>query len=294
MGEAPDKISYHPGFYGAAELEFRLETAELVFSTEYNLSKEPLRIDLLVIAKNQDVQLENEVGKIFKRYNIIEYKSPEDGLTIDDFFKTIGYACLYKAQGATVNQIPEDQITLSLFRDTYPRQLFRDLEESGRSIEQPYPGIYYVKGHLQFDTQIVVISQLDADRHSTLRVLSNNAREQDIRKFLLESASLEKQGDRLNADAVLQVSIRANEKLYEKLRSDAAMCEALENLMKDVIEEREAAAAQEATRKSRLEDIASMVKKLNLTEEQAMDALDIPVSERSMYAVWLTKYSSSD
>ena len=66
------------------------------------------------------------------------------------------------------------------------------------------------------------------------------------------------------------------------------MCEALENLMKDVIEEREAAAAQ----KSRLEDIASMVKKLNLTEEQAMDALDIPASERSMYAMWLMKYSS--
>ena len=80
------------------------------------------------------------------------------------------------------------------------------------------------------------------------------------------------------------------------------MGEALENLMKDVIEEREAAAArkaaqeaaQKAARMSRLEAIASMVKNLRLTEEEAMDALDIPASERSIYAVWLTKYPSSE
>lgn len=130
MLETPDKIQFHPGFYGAAELEFRLEKTELEFNIEYNLSKEPLRVDLLIIGKSDDIQLENEVGKLFKRYNIIEYKSPDDGLTIDDFFKTIGYACLYKALGKTVNQIPEEQITVSLFRDTYPQELFRVLKES--------------------------------------------------------------------------------------------------------------------------------------------------------------------
>ena len=29
--DTPDKIQFHPGFYGAAELEFRLETAEIEF-----------------------------------------------------------------------------------------------------------------------------------------------------------------------------------------------------------------------------------------------------------------------
>ena len=37
--DTPDKIQFHPGFYGAAELEFRLETAEIEFNIEYNLSK---------------------------------------------------------------------------------------------------------------------------------------------------------------------------------------------------------------------------------------------------------------
>jgi glyoxylate carboligase len=28
-----------------------------------------------------------------RRHNVLEYKSPEDGLTIDDFYKAVGYAC---------------------------------------------------------------------------------------------------------------------------------------------------------------------------------------------------------
>lgn len=47
-----------------------------------------------------------------------------------------------------------------------------------------------------FDTQIVVMKQLDADRHSAFRVLSRNAKEQDVRKFLMESTTLTKQGDK--------------------------------------------------------------------------------------------------
>ena len=222
--DTPDKIQFHPGFYGAAELEFRLETAEIEFNIEYNLSKEPLRVDLLVVGKQNDIQLENEAGRIFKRYNIIEYKSPDDGLTIDDFFKTIGYACLYKALGKTVNQIPEEQITVSLFRDTYPQELFRTLKESGRKIEEKYPGIYYVSGNVQFDVQIVVMNQLSPEKHSAFRVLSKCAKEEDVRRFLKESLTLVNQGDRANADAVFEVSIAANSALYEKIRSDEVMC----------------------------------------------------------------------
>ncbi|MDE6364721.1 MAG: hypothetical protein K2L86_10775 [Lachnospiraceae bacterium] len=252
--DTPDKIQFHPGFYGAAELEFRLETAEIEFNIEYNLSKEPLRVDLLVVGKQNDMQIENEAGRIFKRYNIIEYKSPDDGLTIDDFFKTIGYACLYKAFGKTVNQIPEEQVTVSLFRDTYPQELFRTLKKSGRKIEEKYPGIYYISGNVQFDVQIVVMNQLSPERHSAFRVLSKNAKEEDVRRFLKESLTLVSQGDRENADAVFEVSIAANSALYEKIRSDEVMCKAMENLMKDVISQKEEEARQEGRQEGRQEE----------------------------------------
>ena len=266
--DTPDKIQFHPGFYGAAELEFRLETAEIEFNIEYNLSKEPLRVDLLVVGKQNDIQLENEAGRIFRRYNIIEYKSPDDGLTIDDFFKTIGYACLYKALGKTVNQIPEEQITVSLFRDTYPQELFRTLKESGRKIEEKYPGIYYVSGNVQFDVQIVVMNQLSPEKHSAFRVLSKCAKEEDVRRFLKESLTLVNQGDRANADAVFEVSIAANSALYEKIRSDEVMCKAMEDLMKDVIAQREEDARQEGRQEERKNIAVSMMKLGNIAMEE--------------------------
>ena len=42
---------------------------------------------------------------MFRRHNVVEFKFPEDELSIDVFFKTQAYAGLYKASGETVNEI---------------------------------------------------------------------------------------------------------------------------------------------------------------------------------------------
>ena len=46
MGDNLEKteIQWHPGFYGAAELELISNREELEFQREYNLSKKPLQI----------------------------------------------------------------------------------------------------------------------------------------------------------------------------------------------------------------------------------------------------------
>ena len=70
------KLQWHPAFCAAAELELRLNKADLEFKREYNLSKKPLQMDLLIIEKRKNVQIQNEIGRIFRRHNVIEYKSP--------------------------------------------------------------------------------------------------------------------------------------------------------------------------------------------------------------------------
>ena len=50
------KIQWHPGFYGAAEIELIANKRDLEFLREYNLSKEPIRMDLLIIKKLSDVK----------------------------------------------------------------------------------------------------------------------------------------------------------------------------------------------------------------------------------------------
>lgn len=128
-------IQWHPAFYGAAELELRENKDDLEFQQEYNLGKEPLRVDLLVVKKRSEVQVKNEIGHIFKQYNVIEYKSPGDGLTVDDFYKTVGYACLYKGLGENMNQIPLEELTVSIFKENYPLKLFKMLRALGMKIE---------------------------------------------------------------------------------------------------------------------------------------------------------------
>ena len=76
------KIQWHPGFVSAMNLELCENRTDLIYEKEYNLNTKPLEIDLLVIKKDRKVQIINEIGKLFRGHNIMEYKSPKDELKI--------------------------------------------------------------------------------------------------------------------------------------------------------------------------------------------------------------------
>mgnify|MGYP006968303720 CR=1 FL=1 len=285
MTDQADKIQWHPGFCGAAELELMEHKTELEFIREYNLGKEPLRVDLLVIKKRPGTVIKNEIGRIFKQHNLLEYKSPDDGFDIDDYYKVVGYACIYKSQGETVDAVPAEEVTVSIFREAYPREFIKKLESQGHCVEEKYPGVYYIKGQVMFDTQVIVMRELQ--KHSGLKILSKNAREEDIRSFLEEVSGYTKQGDKNNADAVLQVSVMANKKLYEAIRRDLGMCEALKELMKDEIDkeadlraEKKIQLETERTKKNTMQsDLKNLMENTGWTKEKAMKMLGISLEE---------------
>lgn len=243
MKNAPDKLQWHPAFCAAAGLEFHEDIERLELKPEYNLSKKPIRIDLLIIKEGSTGQIKNEIGHIMRIYNVIEYKSPEDALSIDDFYKTIGYACLYKGYGEYVDAVPINELTISIFREARPEKMFLTLQKYGHKIEERYPGIYYVTEHLPFPAQVIVTQELEPGEHRSLRILSNHAKKEDVEEFLRKAEGMNTPRDRQNVEAVLQVSVRANDELYREIRRDANMCDALRELMKDDIE-REVSAAR--------------------------------------------------
>lgn len=61
--------------------------------------------------------------------DIVEYKSPEDHLDIDVFYKTMAYAALYKSYGKTLDAIRADDVTVTLIREAKPKGLIRYLKE---------------------------------------------------------------------------------------------------------------------------------------------------------------------
>ncbi len=184
------KVQWHPGFVAAMNLELAKNRDDLIFVKEYNLNTKPLEIDLLVIKKDSDVSVDNEIGAIFRGHNIWEYKSPQDHLDIDTFYKVGAYAGLYKAYGETVDAIKADDITVSLVRDAKPVELFKYFEAHQYSITRPFRGVYYIEGAVLFPTQIIVTKELESDAHIWLKALSDRIEKQDMEELLIRISAL--------------------------------------------------------------------------------------------------------
>ena len=67
------KIQWHPGFVAAINLELAENRDDLIYEKEYNLNTKPLEIDLLVIKKDKDVHISNEIGRMFKGHVTVQH-----------------------------------------------------------------------------------------------------------------------------------------------------------------------------------------------------------------------------
>lgn len=229
---------------------------------------------------------------MFRTYNIIEYKSPKDGLTIDDYIKIVGYAYLYKGLGATVDAVPLSELTATIVRDTEPKELFKKIEAEGGSIEEKCPGVYYITGVVAIPTQFILTSSLSEDLHTCLRVLSNNASEDDIKRFIEMTSEFTEPIDKQNADSVMNVSINANREVYDKIRRENPfMCQALRELMKDEIQEEIQAERQDAAQKAVdttwLTAIRNLMSKKKCDAKTAMEELCISAADQLRYIAML-------
>lgn len=160
MNTKENRIQWHPACFGALNLEFLENKEDLEFLQEQPINELPLRVDALIIKKKKGRKIKNEIGEIFRWYNLVEYKSPNDELSFNTFLKGIAEVYLYKVkQGKT----RIDSYSLSFIRARKPFALFTVLERYGFIIEEKYPGIYYIAGRNIFPIQIVVSSRLNKE-----------------------------------------------------------------------------------------------------------------------------------
>ena len=238
------KLQWHPAFCSALRLELLEDAENLEFTDEFQLTEKPLQIDCTVVKVKKDCKIKNEIGKIFRKHNIFEYKSPKDELNIDTFYKAVAYACLYKVLPNHVDEIPAEEITITLIRDRKPVKLLGKLEKSGYGYKKEAAGIYYVNGAM-FPMQIIESSELDVDMHVQLKALTNHLEESLMRQYLLQVSTFEGREKNL-ADIVLQVIVNSNmEKVREWKGSEQTMCEALRVLMKEELKEERVAGLRE-------------------------------------------------
>jgi len=210
---SPDdnRIPWHSAFFEAIQLELEEYSGSLEFISEYPLTTEPLRIDVVIIKKSGDVPIEKNIAAIFRKVNILEYKSPDDYVSVWDFYMVYGYACLY----VTLNKVSITDLTLTFVESRYPRKLLTHLREVRKyTVEEKQPGIYTVKGDI-LPMQIIDSRKLSAEENLWLKDLDNELETGEIRRITTE---IERQGKAARIRAYLDVITKANkEKLQEAL-----------------------------------------------------------------------------
>ena len=138
------------------QIELSDEAEFLQFFKEYSLTDGPLRADTLIIKKDPERRIQKNIGQIFRRFNVVEYKNPWESLTVRTYYQAVSYAAVFQSHTDRENAVLPEEITLTLVGNHYPRKLFRFLEDFYNArIEQSFSGIYYVEGAV-FPTQVIV------------------------------------------------------------------------------------------------------------------------------------------
>jgi hypothetical protein len=263
---------WHPGYCSAFELGFREDKEYLTFDREYLLNSKPIQVDLLIIKKKRNIITKNSIGKLFRKYNLIEFKSPKDELNFDTYVKVMGYAYLYKAGEKHTGEIEINDITMTFVRSKYPKKLMAMLGEDGFTISNPYNGIYYIERDGFIPAQIVISDKVGDDDNVWLRSLSDKVGEDVAREMVGATRKLENKGDKDNAEAVLQVSVKANIGIYDKIKEERDMaCEALRELFKPELEE--------ARQKGIEQGIYSLVQNGRLAPKDGAEELGISLKQ---------------
>jgi len=174
------KIYWHGAHFEALQLELHEYEDALVFKKEHELSKEALRMDTLVIKKIKNVQIDKNIGKIFKNHNIVEYKSEKDNFSFWDYQKILGYAFIY----SSFEKVQMSEMTISISLTIFPRELVKTLEaERGFTVQDEGNGIYYIHGEI-VPIQILESKNLSEDENLFLRNLRSNLSGEDMLKTL--------------------------------------------------------------------------------------------------------------
>lgn len=242
--QTPD-LQWHPAFFAGIQIEFEAERDKLIFENEHQLGTKPKQIDVLIIKKYSEESIRKNIGRIFRTHNIIEYKSPSDYLSIDDFYLVYAYACLYKVDTPKSDTISAGEITLSFVCHAFPHKLLKHLKHiRNYSIEKQENGVYYVKGDF-FPIQIIHTKELSKEENLWLRSLTNNLKDKtDIRALMTE---YEHKASNNLYSSVMDIIVKANRKNFEE---ESNMCEALKEIFleqnREAYEKEKQEAIQEA------------------------------------------------
>jgi hypothetical protein len=267
------RTSWHPAFAQAIENELEDSKDALTFETEYQLTTEPLRIDVLVIKKKRNAVIKKNIGQIFCFITVIEYKSPEDSVTIENYHKTHCYSRLY----AALNKVDIDDMSVTVVATRHPRKLLTFLK-SRYTVENVLPGIYYVEGDTS-PTQILVSEELPEEDNFWLSNLRNDLTKEQLSRVFTAAHG------RAKIDAYVyaigEANIPAMEELFMQKKKGVILSEKLDAYFTERLAiPREV----EARRNMILEFLRGRFGRIPKNIEKAVNQMNDPIALQSLAA----------
>ncbi len=209
-------LQWHPAFCAAMRIELEEEADKIRIEEEHLLGEKPMQIDLLIIKKDKTQKIKKNIGQIFRTYNILEYKAPDDYLSVNDFYKVYAYACFYQSQTDTVEAIDPTELTITFVCNHYPRNMLAHIKRvRGIRAQLREPGIYDLTGD-PIAMQLIVTKRLSKENNFWLQSLRNDlGSEEEIRTL---ERRYEKNRNKTPYQAVMDIIMRANnERMEEKM-----------------------------------------------------------------------------
>ena len=174
MSIKKSRVDWHEAATCAFQIELKDYSDILEYITEYIIGKNNYRIDLLIIKKLTNYVIPKNIALIFKTFNLLEIKGIGSSVTIDSYYKTIGYAGLLIAQTGRINQYSSLDVSLTLLSYHYPQNLMKHLRKERKlTVAKVSPGVYHINKET-FITQIIVTRELPPEENLYLRCLTNS------------------------------------------------------------------------------------------------------------------------
>ena len=214
------RTNYRNGFYACLRYHHGLTHAGFRYERGVRLGDEHVKRDLPIINKDSDAQLLDPIGGFSRYCNPVEYRSPLDSLSIDDFYAAQGYALIFKGYKRLVNQLHIEDMTLTLACIDHPKAMVDTLVRSGAKVTEAHPGIYRIEGKISVNTQLVIIPHLQKGVYEGLGLLVTGASKLELEGYMEQAAGTHDAYLIDNARAVVSACLLANPDLAVALSEE--------------------------------------------------------------------------
>jgi hypothetical protein len=168
-----EQLNWDEAFYSALQLELAEYRDQLEFRFEKQLTIEFPQLDILFVKKKRNAPITKNIAAIFRQCNVIEYKAPDDHVSVCSFYNALGYCYLYLSN----HSLDITELSLTIVETGYPGEVIQYIKNSlGWEVEEREPGIHRVRGNgTGFPTQFIESQKLREDENQWIMGLREAA-----------------------------------------------------------------------------------------------------------------------